>query len=205
MSHETDNALFRALKVKFQVIAAVLVGAAMTSFALGGVVANGEMERTALALPALDAHEPWQSEVEEFGELVSSALGVREHVAEKYSGWILEAATRQDFDPQLIASLVHTESSFRSNVRSHVGAVGPAQVWPDYWSRFCGTADLTDPEQNIYCGAQVLAYYRDRCGDEVCALEAYNIGLYSKRRSAARRYVTKVDRYRTAMSNVAAL
>ena len=57
----------------------------------------------------------------------------------------------------------------------------------------------------MYCGAQVLAYYRDRCGDEVCALKAYNVGLHGKRHRAAQRYVSKVDRHRTAISNVAAL
>ena len=36
--------------------------------------------------------------------------------------WLLAAAA------VALASLVQTESSFRKNVRSHIGAVGPAQV-----------------------------------------------------------------------------
>jgi soluble lytic murein transglycosylase-like protein len=104
-----------------------------------------------------------------------------------------------------LASLVLTESSFRKNVRSAVGAVGPAQIRPEYWSGFCGIANLHDPAENIYCGAQVLSHLVDRCGDERgdegCALGAYNIGFYGEREQAARRYVAKVDRYRDHLRN----
>ena len=69
-------------------------------------------------------------------------------------------------EPELLASLVLTESSFRKDVVSHVGAIGPAQVRPEYWSGFCGSNDLLDPAENIYCGAQVLSHLMDRCGDD---------------------------------------
>ena len=89
-----------------------------------------------------------------------------------------------------------TESSFRKDVVSHVGAIGPAQVRPDYWSGFCGSSDLLDPAENIYCGAQVLSHLLDRCGDDTgCALTAYNIGPYGDEEQAGRRYVSKVGRY----------
>lgn len=205
MSRATDRDLFRGLKWQFQVLAAVLFGAATVSFALGEVVANNDRHAVAFAIPALEAHDHWHAEVSAFSGQVKEAFGVREQVADRFSGWILEAAQRQDFDPYLIAGLIATESSFRINVRSHVGAIGPAQVRPNYWARFCGTSDLHDPEQNIYCGAQVLAHYRERCGGEVCALKAYNVGLHGKRPSAAQRYVTKVDRHRAAISSLAAL
>ena len=97
-----------------------------------------------------------------------------------------------------------TESSFRKNVTSPVGAIGPAQVRPDYWSQFCGTADLRDPEENIYCGAQILAHYVERCGDEACALSAYNIGPYGAKQQAAQRYVAKVAQWRDALNQVTA-
>ena len=106
--------------------------------------------------------------------------------------------------PELLASLVVTESSFRKSVRSNVGAVGPTQVRPDYWGNFCGASDLTDPEQNVYCGAQVLSHLLERCdGDQACALAAYNVGPYAKREAAARRYLNKIDRYLTTLENAA--
>jgi hypothetical protein len=39
----------------------------------------------------------------------------------------------------------------------------------------------------------VLSYLRDRCGDDRCALQAYNIGMYSQELQAGQRYVAKID------------
>ena len=62
--------------------------------------------------------------------------------------------------------------------------------------------DLLDPAENIYCGAQVLSHLLDRCDDDTgCALIAYNVGPYSDRIQAGRRYVSKVDRYRDTLRN----
>jgi hypothetical protein len=159
-------------------------------------------ELVSFAVPAPKrAQIPWEDEVGAFGHKVAEALGVRRSTAMEFAGWILEAAERQDLDPELMASLVLTESSFRKNVRSHVGAVGPAQIRPEFWSRFCGITNLQDPAENIYCGAQVLSHLRDRCGDEGCALQAYNIGYYGRRVNAGRRYVAKIDYYRDQLRN----
>ena len=70
------------------------------------------------------------------------------------------------------------------------------------WSQFCGSSNLLDPAENIYCGAQVLSHLKDRCGDELCALKAYNIGLYSDRIQAAWRYVAKIDRAREQLRSL---
>jgi len=159
-------------------------------------------ERITFAIPAAEhAQRPWQSEVDEFGHKVSRAFGVRRSTANEFASWILEAAERQQIEPELLASLVHTESTWRKEALSPVGAIGPAQVRPNFWSRFCGSSNLHDPAENIYCGAQVLSHFRDRCGDDVCALKAYNIGPYSERVQAARRYVAKIDWARNQLRN----
>ena len=160
-------------------------------------------ERIAFAVPAVGVDESaWQREVDAFGYKVSAAFGVRRNTATEFAPWILEASKRQQIEPELIASLVLTESSFRKDVVSHVGAIGPAQVRPEYWSTFCGSSNLQDPAENIYCGAQVLSHLMDRCGDDTrCALQAYNIGMHSTREQAGRRYVSKVDRYRAHLRN----
>lgn len=157
-------------------------------------------ERIAFAIPAAEhPNRTWQSEVHAYGHRVSQAFGVRRDTANEFASWILEASTRHHLEPDLLASLVHTESTFRKQAVSSVGAVGPAQVRPNFWSAFCGSSDLLDPAENIYCGAQVLSHLRDRCGDEVCALEAYNIGIYSSKEQAARRYLAKIDRARSQL------
>lgn len=156
-------------------------------------------DRTAFAIPAgVHQRASWEEEVGTFAAQIHRAFGVRQSVADEFSGWILEASTRQSLAPELVASVIFAESSFRKNVKSHVGAMGPAQVRP-YWSGFCGS-DLGDPEQNIYCGAQILSHYQTVCGGERCALLAYNVGINQDdevMHTAGRRYVRKIDAHRT--------
>ena len=146
------------------------------------------------AKPALSS-ETWEERIDTFGAKLVAAFGLEPKTAQEFSGWILEAADRQRLDPELIASLVYVESSFRKNARSWVGAIGPTQIKPWYWRKFCGGDDLTDPRQNIHCGAQVLAHLGELCGARECALGTYNVGMTSTRRQAARRYVAKIDHH----------
>jgi hypothetical protein len=180
---------------------ALLTSALLVALAVANVVVHQGYETHAFAKPALPS-EHWDNHVRDFGDKVSRAFGVRVQTANEFADWILEASVRQQLDPDLLASLVLTESSFRKDVRSHVGAIGPAQVRPDYWGRFCGANDLTDPEQNIYCGAQVLAHLKEVCGGDSCALAAYNTGINSERKQAGRRYVSKIDYHRSKLETL---
>ena len=187
----------------FKLHGVLLAGVVLVTSVVSSIYGPHGVERVAFAIPA--AEHPirtWQSEVDDYGQRVSQAFGVRRETANEFASWILEASMRHHLEPDLLASLVHTESTFRKQAVSSVGAVGPAQVRPHFWSAFCGSSDLLDPAENIYCGAQVLSHLRDRCGDEVCALEAYNIGIYSQREQAARRYVAKIDWARNQLHNL---
>jgi len=178
----------------------VLSVAFVIAFVMGAMAPAKGHVLAPMALPEWNDHvQPWSAEVEAFADRISNGFGVRQSVALEFSPWILEASRRQQLAPELLAGLVLTESTFRKHVTSPVGAVGPAQVRPDYWSQFCGTSDLHDPEENIYCGAQILAHYKERCGAEACALAAYNIGPYSAKRNAGDRYVAKVGRWRDVL------
>ena len=187
----------RAIYAAIAGFAGAVMALVALSFSLANVVVHQGFESVAFATPAHGGRLIRQAEVAHFGNRVSSALGVRNDVAHEFADWILEAAERQHLAPELLASLVVTESSFRKSVRSNVGAIGPTQVRPDYWGDFCGQAeDLHDPEQNVYCGAQVLSHLLERCSGEIdCALAAYNVGPYASRAAAASRYVKKIDRY----------
>lgn len=192
----------RGVVAGFAGLAALTFALLSVSFAVGNVVAHQGYEKIAFATPAASGRLIRQAEVAQFGSRVSNAFGIRNSVATEFADWILEASERQNIAPELLASLVVTESSFRKTARSNVGAVGPAQVRPDYWGKFCGASDLTDPEQNIYCGAQVLSHLLERCeGDRDCALAAYNVGPYASRVAAAERYVKKVDKYLSTFDN----
>ena len=197
--NEFSGALRSLAMIHLGAIAVIVTVATVVTFNRG----EQGHERIAFALPAVEhTYTPWHTEVDAFGHKVSRAFGVGRNTATEFAGWILEASERQEIDPELLASLVLIESSFRKHVRSHVGAVGPTQVRPEYWSGFCGSSDLGDPAENIYCGAQVLSHLLDRCGDDTgCALIAYNVGPYSNEQQAGRRYVSKIDRYRDTLRN----
>jgi soluble lytic murein transglycosylase-like protein len=188
---------WKQLPFLFKLQALALVSIALAVVAVMNIAAPRGYERLAFAIPAAErVMVPWQSEVDAFGHKVSRAFGVHPKTAQEFATWILEASERHQLEPDLLASLVHTESTFRKHARSRVGAVGPAQVRPNYWASFCGS-NLHDPGENIYCGAQVLSHLRDECGgDDVCALHAYNLGQYSNQVQAGRRYVAKIDRAR---------
>lgn len=174
--------------------------ALLVSFSVANIGSNLERNTIALAKPALHSRAAWIDETAGFAQRLESAFGLSPALAAEYAHWILEASTRQDLDPNLLAGLVHAESSFRNSARSAVGAVGPTQIRPEYWGQFCGHPNLRDPEENILCGAQVLAHLRDLCGDETCAVKAYNVGLGSMRGAAAQRYLRKIDRRRSLMA-----
>jgi soluble lytic murein transglycosylase-like protein len=158
-----------------------------------------DSERESLPLPEPLIRSAWSEEVHGFALELEEAFNLDAPVADEFSGWILEASKRSVVSPELLASVIFTESTFRTDVVSHAGAIGPAQVQP-FWQSFCGATSLEDPAENIYCGAQILAYLRDVCGDERCALAAYNVGLRNHNESAehqqaGRRYVRKVERH----------
>ncbi len=187
----------------FKLQGLAILSALVVTLAMVNVGVHQGYRVIAFAIPAAEETKvPWDLEVAAFGSKVSQAFGVRRSTATEFAGWILEASERQNLEPELIASLVLTESSFRKTVRSNVGAVGPAQIRPDYWGGFCGSSDLSDPAENIYCGAQVLSHLQERCGNVNCALQAYNVGIHSNRDKAARRYVAKVDHHRDQLRNL---
>ncbi|NJN51466.1 MAG: lytic transglycosylase domain-containing protein [Gammaproteobacteria bacterium] len=183
----------------------VLVAVVLATLTVSAVVNQRVTERAAFAVPAADALSPWRDQVATFADRLERVFRVQSMVASEFSGWILEASQRHDLNPELLASVVFTESSFRKDVVSHAGAIGPAQVQP-FWRSFCGATTLTDPAENIYCGAQILAHLRDVCGDERCALSAYNVGLRNHRESeefqqAGQRYIRKVHRHLESFQN----
>lgn len=184
----------------------LVLTATACAFAVSGIVTPLDHERrvsVALTLPQLASRPPWTEERDAFAVRLARAFDIEPRVAAEFAGWILEAATRQALPPELLASLVMTESSFRKNVRSSTGAVGPGQVHPDLWAAWC-RVDVTDPEENVNCAAGILAHYVEVCGPrstdaEACALRSYNVGYRNRNNryfdAATDRYLAKIQRY----------
>lgn len=119
--------------------------------------------------------------------------------AHDYARWIVDSANYHQLDPFLLSALVMTESTFRNEARSSVGAIGPAQVRPLIWDEVC-LVDLENPEDNIWCAGMILSRYRDWCdGNMDCALQTYNVGPRHMRTAsmapARARYLGKINRY----------
>ena len=184
---------------------ALVAGCARGVVPTGLLAADGLVaERPATRSIAKPFHvsQTWEQREAAFARRVHEAFGIPLRRAHEFAGWILEAADRQRLAPELIASLVFTESSFRKQARSPAGAIGPAQIKPRYWARFCGVRDLRDPEQNIYCGAQVLVHLEERCGGLECALASYNVGFNAWQRQAGLRYVSRIERHRSKFDRI---
>ncbi|MGH7468740.1 MAG: lytic transglycosylase domain-containing protein [Longimicrobiales bacterium] len=102
--------------------------------------------------------------------------GISQDLAED----IYDAATRHGIEPKLAYGLVKTESAFRHDAISHVGARGLTQVMPRT-ARWLmpGTAanDLYDRKLNLNLGFRYLNQLIDKYGgDTKLALLAYNRG-----------------------------
>lgn len=117
-----------------------------------------------------------------------------------WAGPIREAAERHGVDPALFTALVHAESAFNPQARSHAGAMGLTQLMPGT-ARGLGVTDPWDPKQNLDGGAKYLSQMlRQFDGDVNLALAAYNAGPGAVRRhggippfTETRNYVNRIN------------
>lgn len=108
-------------------------------------------------------------------------------------------AQKYDVDPALVAAVVETESRFKTNAHSQVGARGLMQLMPKT-GRWMGARNLYNAEQNVDAGAKYLKYLNGRFdGNLTKTIAAYNAGEGNVRRyngvppfRETRSYVKKV-------------
>jgi soluble lytic murein transglycosylase-like protein len=105
--------------------------------------------------------------------------------SDELAAHLLRLATRHQFDPALILSLIQVESSFRVSAISPVGAVGLMQLMPPTANEvagkldlpYRGVEDLHNPFINMTLGVTYLAFLRDYYdGKMTFFLGAYNAG-----------------------------
>ena len=103
----------------------------------------------------------------------------------KYESLIADACERRGLDLSLVYAVVHTESSFRPDAVSHVGARGLMQLMPDAfdWVQMrrglpavAEKEILFDPEVNIETGTALLRLLLDEFHATENALCAYHAG-----------------------------
>lgn len=101
-----------------------------------------------------------------------------------YTEEILASAEEFDLDPYLVCGVIFTESAFRPEARSSVGALGLMQLMPATGLEEAGLLEiegvtedrLTEPALNIRLGCNYLRKLLDEFGTESVALAAYNAG-----------------------------
>lgn len=102
----------------------------------------------------------------------------------EFESIILAEAEKRRLDPHLVAAVIFTESRFREDSESQVGARGLMQLMPDTAAEVADKLDiadysaekLADPGTNIRLGTYYLAELRQRFSTEEAALAAYNAG-----------------------------
>lgn len=117
-----------------------------------------------------------------------------------YEEEILSSAEEFDLDPYLVCGVIFTESAFRPQAKSSVGALGLMQLMPATGleeAELLGmegvTEDtLTEPDVNIRLGCNYLRKLLDEFSTESVAIAAYNAGP-GRVRQWLKEYGTKED------------
>ena len=118
----------------------------------------------------------------------------------RYTEEILASAEEFNLDPYLVCGVIYTESGFRPEVKSNVGALGLMQLMPATGLEEAELLEiegvteekLTEPALNIRLGCTYLRKLLDEFGTENVALAAYNAGP-GRVRQWLKEYGTKED------------
>lgn len=104
-------------------------------------------------------------------EAVASALSERDILA-----IVREASQNHQIDEDLVRSVIHAESSFKTNAVSKKGARGLMQLMPAT-AQGLGVKDSFDPWENVMGGTRYLRDLLARYNNDIVkALAAYNAG-----------------------------
>lgn len=133
---------------------------------------------------AIDDQQAWAAWAGEIGKANnlpganSAALtggGNGSWKSNQYADLIAASAKKYGMDPQMIAAIMHVESSGKNGQYSSTGAGGLMQVTRGNWKAYGNGRDVMDPAANIDVGTRIYAEnYRKFNGNTAAALNAYN-------------------------------
>lgn len=108
---------------------------------------------------------------------------------------VYNKSRKYGFEPDLIMSLIYTESSFKPKAVSSQGAYGLMQVNYSVWKEELqlDSSKMFDIEYNIEMGLKILKRYYDKSnGDIMRALHLYNNGYRYNNTSYNKKVVTTI-------------
>ena len=116
--------------------------------------------------------------------VLMAPLALRAYYRVDHLDLILEASRRRQVSPYLVGAVIFTESRFRKEARSEVGAVGLMQLMPETAKEVADSIGmkgydpsiLAQPSVNIELGVAYLKQLSRRFPDESMMLAAYNAG-----------------------------
>jgi soluble lytic murein transglycosylase-like protein len=121
----------------------------------------------ALSLLLYDRNAGGEGGIADLGDTRLSYAAIARHIA--------EASEETGLPIALIDAVIRTESGYRPQAVSRVGAQGLMQLMPAT-AREVGVRNPFDPRQNILGGARYLRRMFDRFGTLKLAIAAYNAG-----------------------------
>jgi len=149
--------------------AAVAAGVVMAPALFGGVAAAPATE---IPVPLADPAEiKAKLDMDRIADLVPA----------EFRPLVVEAATKHQVDPRLIAAVVTVESKWNHNAVGQAGELGLMQILPStgaWLARRAGLQeyDLADPKTNLDFGAFYLSILLQEYGTPERALAVYNGG-----------------------------
>jgi len=134
-----------------------------------------------------------QAKIEEIQRILDTDYAKYKNKPRDLAAYVYHAASLNNIPPRLLVNLMARESGFRPNARSKYGAIGIAQVIPRHWDTTASR--MLDYRQAIHKSAEIISFYRERCGGLRCALHKYNVGEGNYRKGKrAPRYVAALMR-----------
>lgn len=110
----------------------------------------------------------------------------------QYDDLLSEAGRKYGVDPRLLKAIMKQESAGDPYAVSRAGARGLMQIMPSNF-KSTGITDWTDPRQNIFAGAQIMAENMRNAGGNIpLALRYYN-GGYDRSRWGGRTQLIQVQ------------
>lgn len=116
----------------------------------------------------------------------------------KYLDIVIKNAKEQNFDVELVLSIIKKESNFNPKAKSYVGAVGLMQLMPDTakWLGLKNTSKLYDPDINIKYGIKYLRYLFSTISPE------YDVSNLSKDDINKNEFLKPIAAYNAGPGNV---